>query len=114
VHPLSRLNDLLRQLRMESPQLADDLQREYDALADRRSFGLNFERHVPEAVELPGRKAGKGEKVRILPPRGENPTADNDRLWRVVSVTTKNGVRIASLVSLGDADEEASAAADDL
>ncbi len=55
---------------MENPGLADDLQREYDALADRRSFGLNFERHVPEAVELPGRKIRKGDKVRVLPARG--------------------------------------------
>jgi len=108
------LNDLLRQLRIENPALADDLQREYDALADRRSFGLNFERHVPEAVELPGRKVRKGDKVRILPPRGEARTADNDRLWRVTSVETADGLRRATLISLDDLDEGVSVPVGDL
>ena len=81
---MSRLNDLLRELRARDPALARDLEREVTALADRRAFGLNFERHVPEAVELPGRKVRKGDKVRVLPPRGETPKADNDKLWRVV------------------------------
>ena len=108
------MNDLLRQLRMENPALADDLQREYDALADRRSFGLNFERHVPEAVELPGRKVRKGDKVRVLPERGTARTAAGDRLWRVISVGTSELVRRSSLVSLDDAEEEASVAVEDL
>lgn len=111
---MSRLNDLLRQLRMENPVLADDLQREVDALADRRSFGLNFERHVPEAVELPGRKVRKGDKVRCLPPRGERRTAEHDRLWRVIGVTTKDGARTATLASLDDGDEEATVSVDDV
>jgi adenine-specific DNA-methyltransferase len=108
------LNDLLRQIRMENPSLADDLQREYDALADRRSFGLNFERHVPEAVELPGRKVRKGDKVRVLPPRGESASAENQRLWRVVSISTEDGVRRASLTSLDDLEDGASVMVDDL
>ena len=61
---MSRLNDLLRQLRAKEPALARDLEREVAALADRRAFGLNFERHVPEAVELPGPQGSKGDKVR--------------------------------------------------
>jgi adenine-specific DNA-methyltransferase len=111
---LSRLNDLLRQLRMENPALADDLQREFDALADRRSFGLNFERHVPEAVELPGRRVRKGDKVRVLPGRGEARTAENDRLWCVTGIAAEDGVRRATVVSLDDAEQEVSAAVDDL
>ncbi|MFD1861251.1 site-specific DNA-methyltransferase [Aeromicrobium camelliae] len=108
------MNDLLRQLRMENPGLADDLQREYDALADRRSFGLNFERHVPEAVELPGRKVRKGDKVRVLPPRGQARKKDNDRLWRVISFSTQDGVRHADLIALDNDGDETSAAVDDL
>ncbi|MBM9458772.1 hypothetical protein JK386_02580 [Nocardioides sp. zg-536] len=111
---MSRLNDLLRQLRMENPGLADDLQREYDALADRRSFGLNFERHVPEAVELPGRKVRKGDKVRILPPRGQARKKENDRLWRVIAFSTQDGVRHADLIALDNDDDETSAPVDDL
>jgi len=99
---------------MDSPALADDLQREYEALADRRSFGLNFERHVPEAVELPGRKVRKGDKVRVLPARGEKGTAENGRLWQVVGIATDDGVRRATLVSLDDSEDDESVAVDDL
>jgi adenine-specific DNA-methyltransferase len=83
---VSRLNDLLRELRTREPALAADLEREVAALADRRAFGLNFERHVPEAVELPGRRVRKGDKVRILPPRGQMRTKASESLWRVVAI----------------------------
>ena len=82
---MSRLNDLIRQVAAKRPDARRRTsQREVDALADRRAFGLNFERHIPEAVELPGRPVRKGDKVRVLPPRGETPKADERRLWRVV------------------------------
>lgn len=109
---MSRLNDLIRQVGLSNPPLAADLQREVAALADRRSFGLNFERHVPEAVELPGRPVRKGDKVRILPPRGESRTQESDRLWRVISVDRVNGR--ARLVSLVDETDAAEPALDDL
>src|SRR3712207_3405758 len=83
---MSRLHDLLRELRTREPALARDLEREVAALADRRAFGLNFERHVPEAVELPGRKVRNGDKVRILPPRGQMRKKSDEKLWRVVGI----------------------------
>jgi adenine-specific DNA-methyltransferase len=95
---VSRLSDLLYQLRDKEPQLARDLEREVEALADRRAFGLNFERHVPEAVELPGRKVRKADKVRILPPRGEIPTRSDETLWRVLAIHRTTGT--ASLEQL--------------
>jgi adenine-specific DNA-methyltransferase len=110
---VSRLNDLLRQLRLKEPTFADDLQREVDALAERRAFGLNFERHVPEAVELPGRPVRRGDKVRVLPPRGTMPTKADDRLWRVLAVTSDVGSRSASLEAL-NGDATTTAALDDL
>lgn len=91
ISAMSRLNDLLRELRNKEPALARDLEREVGALADRRAFGLNFERHVPEAVELPGRKIRKGDKVRILPPRGESGKRSDSLLWRVVKVDRSAG-----------------------
>jgi adenine-specific DNA-methyltransferase len=97
---VSRLNDLLRQLEAKDPALAKDLRQEYDALADRRAFGLNFERHTPEVVELPGRKIRKGDKVHVLPERGKNPTAENSRLWRVLSVDRTSEQPIAALEPL--------------
>lgn len=51
----------------------------------RRAFGLNFERHQPEAVELPGRPVRKGDKVRVLPARGSTAPGD-PRLWTVRAV----------------------------
>ena len=91
---MSRLNDLLRELRSREPALARDLEREVAALADRRAFGLNFERHVPEAVELPGRKVRKGDKVRILPPRGQMPKKADEKLWRVVGIDRPRARRV--------------------
>jgi adenine-specific DNA-methyltransferase len=108
---VSRLNDLLRQLKEKEPQLAQDLEREAAALADRRAFGLNFERHVPEAVELPGRKIRKGDKVRILPPRGQMPAKSDEKLWRVVSIDRH--MATASLAAFGD-DNPVDAAIGDL
>ncbi len=83
---VSRLNDLLRELRTRDPALARDLEREVSALADRRAFGLNFERHVPEVVELPGRRVRRGDKVRVLPPRGQTSKKSDEKLWRVVRI----------------------------
>ncbi|KRE78227.1 site-specific DNA-methyltransferase [Arthrobacter sp. Soil763] len=97
---MSRLNDLLRRLNNSDPALAADLKREVDALADRRAFGLNFERHAPEAVELPGRKVLKNSKVRILPQRGTRRTPEHDRLWRVLSINRASETAAANLESL--------------
>ena len=103
---MSRLNDIIRQVAKVDPQLAKDLQRETDALADRRAFGLNFERHVPEAVELPGRAVRKNDKVRILPERGEMPTKENERLYMVTGLVQEGGVSWANLVAMDDPADE--------
>ncbi len=101
---MSRLNDLIRQVARSDEVLAADLQREVAALADRRSFGLNFERHVPEAVELPGRPVRRGDKVRILPPRGEKHSGADGRLWRVTS--TSGGDADVEVVPLDDESDD--------
>ena len=72
---MSRLSNLLRQVETHDPQLAADLKREVEALSERRAFGLNFERHIPETVELPGRPVRRRDKVRFLPVRGESRAA---------------------------------------
>ena len=111
---MSRLNELIRQLRLKDPALADDLEREVGALADRRAFGLNFERHTPEVVELPGRRVRRGDKVRILPPRGTMLRKSDEMLWRVTAITRDAGRRTAQLEALGDEEETTSAAVDNL
>jgi adenine-specific DNA-methyltransferase len=101
---VSRINDLLRQLKTKDEALAADIEREITALQDRRAFGLNFERHVPEAVELPGRRVRKGDKVRVLPPRDEPKAKADETLWRVVSID--RAAETASLAPLAAADEK--------
>ena len=78
---MSRLTELLRQARQVDPQLGADLEVEISALTNRRTFGLVFEQHQPEAVELPGKPVQRGDKVRVLPPRGEAKAGD-DAEWR--------------------------------
>lgn len=111
---MSRLSDLIRQVGLTNEDLATELHREVAALADRRSFGLNFERHVPEAVELPGRPVRRGDKVRILPPRGETPNKADERLWRVIAVTRTDDGRRADLVALNDDTDSTMSSVDDL
>jgi adenine-specific DNA-methyltransferase len=101
---VSRLTDLLGQLAESNPALADDLRREAAVLAARRQFGLNFERHVPETVEMYGRKVRRGDKVRLLPPRGKI-TASDKRTWVVVGFQGKGEARQALLVERADVDE---------
>lgn len=112
---MSRLTDLLRQVRGTDAQLGADLEKEISALTKRRSFGLVFERHQPEAVELPGQPIRRGAKVRVLPPRGETAKGD-PRLWRVESLESDlSGKQIAQLVEYVREDpERTSAAVDDL
>lgn len=82
---MSRLTDLLRQARVTDPQLGAAIEDEVTALLKRRTFGLVFERHQPEAVELPNQCPRRGSKVRVLPPRGKTKNGDQ-RLWRVTKV----------------------------
>lgn len=95
---MSRLSDLLRQVEQQDPQLASDLAREVRALSQRRPFGLNFERHIPETVELYGRPVRKGDKVRFLAPRGESPKSVDRTLCKVVGIGRHDGERVAKLV----------------
>jgi adenine-specific DNA-methyltransferase len=97
---VSRLTDLLRQVRKADNQLGADLEAEFRALTSRRTFGLVFERHVPEEVELPHRPVRKGDKVHVLPSRGGDDPADT-RLWSVVQFENSNGTRNARLAELG-------------
>ncbi|MBZ0100556.1 MAG: site-specific DNA-methyltransferase, partial [Thermoanaerobaculia bacterium] len=95
---MSRLTHLIRQLESKEPQLAADLKCEVEALSARRAFGLNFERHIPETVELPGRPIRKGDKVRFLPQRGKKPSSVDGRLWRVARIRRTEDGPIAELV----------------
>ena len=95
---MSRLSNLLRQVETLDPQLGVDLKREVEAVSGRRAFGLNFERHIPETVELPDRPVRRADKVRFLPKRGDAPSTVDRRLWRVSRIRRINERRVADLV----------------
>src|SRR5688500_1172679 len=111
---MSRLSDLLAQAKAKDAALGSELEREFRVLSARRAFGLNFERHKPESVELPGRPVRKGDKVRILPPRGSTAKGDQ-RLWKVRRFEGQGDARQAQLDLLGsDQPDQTSASLGDL
>lgn len=101
---MSRLTDLLAKAKAKDSQLGADLEREFKLLSSRLPFGLNFERHSPEAVELPLRPVRKGDKVRVLPERGSTKKGDQ-RLWQVKAI--HKAERVADLELLDAAEPEA-------
>lgn len=98
--PVSRLTDLIAQAKAKDPQLGADLDKEFKVLSARLPFGLNFERHRPEAVELPQRAIRKGDKVRVLAPRGTAKKSDQ-RLWSVKTIRKNGDGRLATLELIG-------------
>jgi len=111
---MSRLTDLIRTIKEKDADLGAELEREVKALSSRRAFGLNFERHRPEAVELPSRPVRRGDKVRVLPERGSTSSGDQ-RLWRVARLDRSEGTVTADVVLLdADEPEERSVPVDDL
>lgn len=103
---MSRLTELLAQAKAKDLQLGSDLEREFKVLSSRLPFGLNFERHSPEAVELPQRPIRKGDKVRILPTRGILKKGDT-RLWRVARIFKVGQDKAADLELLNSAEPQA-------
>ncbi len=111
---MSRLTDLIAQAKAKDPQLGADLDQEFKQLSSRLPFGLNFERHRPEAVELPQRPVRKGDKVRVLPPRGSTKKGD-PRLWQVKAIHRAAAGKVADLELLNAAIAESQTVAlDDL
>ena len=102
---MSRLTDLIAQAKAKDPTLGQELEQEFRVLSSRRSFGLNFERHKPESVELPGRPVRRGDKVRILPPRGTTAKGDQ-RLWKVLRLEGVGEKRTAQLELLDSPEPE--------
>lgn len=102
---MSRLTDLIAQTKAKDPALGAELEREFKVLSSRRSFGLNFERHRPESVELPGRTVRKGDKVRVLPSR-ESTAKGDQQLWKVLRFEKADGARVAQVELLHASEPE--------
>jgi len=97
---VSHLQELLAQLRQMNAPLAEEIQHEIDGLNNRRAFGLNFERHTPEAIELPGRPVRVGDKVHRLQLRGASPSKLATQLYRVLEINRVNGRRMATVLEI--------------
>lgn len=111
---MSRLTDLIAQAKAKDPQLGADLDREFKVLSSRLPFGLNFERHSPEAVELPQRHIRKGDKVRVLPERGSVQKGDQ-RLWQVKRIVKDGESKSAELeLLIGEEKEPQTVSVEDL
>lgn len=102
---MSRLTELLNRVKSKDSQLGKELAEEFKVLSARRQFGLNFERHKPENVELPNREVRKGDKVRVLPERGSTNKGDQ-RLWLVKSITKQKKQGLATIELLDTAESE--------
>jgi adenine-specific DNA-methyltransferase len=108
------LTDLIAHAKAKDQQMGADLDAEFKILSSRLPFGLNFERHSPEAVELPQRPIRKGDTVRVLPERGSTKKGDQ-RLWQVKAISKAGDGKVADLELLGTANAETqSVALDDL
>lgn len=80
----TQLDYLLDEADKAQPGLKARIQHELARRTQR--FGLVFERHLPETVQLPDRAISAGDTVQILPERGS--TAQTDpTLWRVAGIT---------------------------
>jgi adenine-specific DNA-methyltransferase len=73
---MSKLTDLILNAKAKDPQLGADMDRQFWALSSRLSFGLNFECHRPEVVELLQHSVREVDNVRVLPPRGSTAKGD--------------------------------------
>jgi len=102
---VSRLTDLIDEAKAKDAEFGAKLEREFQKLASRLPFGLNFERHSPEAVELPLRPIRRCDKVRVLPPRGTTHKGDQ-RLWEVLKIRRDGSRKVAELVELQLTDED--------
>ena len=110
---MSRLTDLIARTKFKDDALGQELEAEFKILSAHRAFGLNFERHRPENVELPGRIIRKGDKVRILEIRGSTKKGDQ-RLWRVKKIQKIGDISLANLELLHtETPEQTDASIDD-
>lgn len=101
----SQMTRLIRRVERLDPELAAALEAQHRAALTNIPFGLHFERHLPESVELPGLRIRTGSKVHVLPergylPRGNEIAAQNarrSRLWIVKSVSGRGRQKTARI-----------------
>ena len=91
------VNTLLDRVRELDPSLAADLSAAVKNIAADREFGLVFNRHMPETVELPGRPVRRGDKVRIVGDKTETN-------WKVIRTHRRDKPQTAEIIRLAGGD----------
>lgn len=71
-----------------SPELASQIKQ----YVKNHSYGLVFERNLPDAVRLWNKKLEVYDKVHILPFRGQLETDENYKIWRVINIVDNDVV----------------------
>lgn len=99
----SQLDALVERVSELSPKLADDIKTQLRHAARDRSFGLVFNRHMPEMVELYGRTVRRGDKVRVI---GEQ------SLYSVTNLRGRGEDRAAHLVPVSGGESRDALTAD--
>ena len=80
---MSRLTDIIARVKSLDADLGKQLSEEIEPYISRRQFGLNFERHQPEFVELHGRSVRLGDKVRLCEHKRSSKKIEQN-IWRVI------------------------------
>lgn len=97
---MTRLDDLLSRVPAD---LRDDLAAEIERRArPQRHFGLVFERHDPEAVDLVGMQPAPGDTAHALPARGSGDDRDLT-LWHVDSIDDDGTAHLTEVLPGGTA-----------
>ena len=86
---------LLRRVGKLDPALADQLTVEIKTITGGRELGLVFDRHIPETVELPGRKVRAFDKVRVR-------DSGDQTTWLVTEVRHDKTGQVADLTNTSD------------
>ena len=97
---MTRLDELLARVPAD---LRDDLAAEIERRArPQRHFGLVFERHDPEAVDLVGMQPAPGDTAHVLPARGSGDDRDLT-LWHVDSIDNDGTAHLTEVLPGGTA-----------
>ena len=83
---MANINETISEVEKINPKLAQQI-RKY---VKDHSYGLVFERNLPEAIRLYKKQPAINDIVNVLAPRGKKETEENSVPWRVKSIT--NGV----------------------
>ena len=79
---MANIHEMIAEVEKLNPALANGFKK----YVRDHSYGLVYERNLPDAVRLWTKKPEKYDKVHILPPRGKFDTPENFEVWHVSDI----------------------------